>query len=116
MITRDLTQLYPSDQWVSHYRAQESSGRKWEVQTSTRAAGLRLLSFEQPACRSGPWLASGRLDLEKVLADKSPSRCPTHLVQTVCLRRCPLSFSSESLEFWNMPGRMRLTHQPQFHP
>ena len=66
------------------YRAQESSGRKWAVQTSIHRAGLRLLSFEQPACRSGPWLASGHLDLEKVLADKSPSRCPTHLVQTVC--------------------------------
>ena len=38
----------------------------------------------QPACRSGPWLASGHLDLEKVLANKSPSRCLTHLVQTVC--------------------------------
>lgn len=50
--------------------------------------GLRLLSLEKPAYKVGPWLASGSIDLGRVLiipmTDKSGSLCLNHVQCGLC--------------------------------
>ena len=66
--------------------------KKWQIIVTycaerVNVAGLRLLSLERPACKVGPWLASGNLDLGRVLTSPRTDKNDSWFLGCLCKQR-----------------------------